>query len=307
MLRRDRLIAADPSHSWIVETYDETVSTNSLVKDMIKGMLLTNTNLPDDSVNVDRDKTYFAATSLVQTGGYGRQGRTWTSPRGGLYLSLGLPIRVSSLNALPTSSLVCALALKKVIESFVLYHRCNIKWPNDILVDSGKICGISLESVNGYLCIGIGLNVFHPKDAHIDSRYEVRYLADYLQETDCGSSDSNGESNSLCDQACSVSHDALRAIPFEEEVLEQLAGCILRTIGLYYDRWVDEGFSSFRSAFESCMSFIGSSVDLELIDGSSLVQGTICGIDENGRLVVEHNGIEQGFASGEVHVKTAMI
>ena len=77
MLRRDRLIAADPSHSWIVETYDETVSTNSLVKDMIKGMLLTNTNLPYDSVNVDRDKTYFAATSLVRlTGGYGRQGRT---------------------------------------------------------------------------------------------------------------------------------------------------------------------------------------------------------------------------------------
>ena len=62
-----------------------------------------------------------AVRACRQTGGYGRQGRTWTSPEGGLYLSLLLRPRVPSAQ-LPTLSLVAGLAVR-----FVLRHEgCRV-------------------------------------------------------------------------------------------------------------------------------------------------------------------------------------
>lgn len=297
MLRSESLVAADPLHPWIAKTCDTTASTNTIVKDLIRSVPARRTSSSNSATCFeDNGVPYFVATSLVQTGGYGRQGRVWASPLGGLYLSLGLPYGHTSSDSLSTMSLVSALALKHVLDVRMPHNQCAIKWPNDVLVDGGKICGISLESLNGYLCIGIGLNVFHPEGEPIDSRYSVRYLVDYLNKSLLENKDdatpfSYSYADSMVDQG----------------LLECLACDLLKTMGAFFDQWITQGFCSFKADFEACMSFRGALVDIELIDGSSLVQGTICGIDEQGQLVLDCNGKRQRFASGEVHVKKTVL
>jgi len=102
-----------------------------------------------------------------QTDGRGRKGRTWVSEAGNLYTSLVFKPIISprDLAALP---FVIALAARDtVIELGVTAERVHCKWPNDILVDGHKICGILIESsarssfTLEYVIVGIGLNLIH--------------------------------------------------------------------------------------------------------------------------------------------------
>jgi BirA family biotin operon repressor/biotin-[acetyl-CoA-carboxylase] ligase len=95
-----------------------------------------------------------------QTAGRGRLKRAWLSPKGSLALSIILhptPAR------LPALIMVASLAVVHSIEK-VSGLKSQIKWPNDVLVNGKKVCGILIESdVRGsavdYAVIGIGLNV----------------------------------------------------------------------------------------------------------------------------------------------------
>jgi BirA family transcriptional regulator, biotin operon repressor / biotin---[acetyl-CoA-carboxylase] ligase len=104
--------------------------------------------------------------SEEQTSGRGRLGRSWFSQKNlGIYLSLILRPPVKPLHA-PVFNLAAAVAVSKVIE-----QACNlaadIKWPNDILINGKKCCGIltemsaDLDQIK-YLVVGIGINVNHP-------------------------------------------------------------------------------------------------------------------------------------------------
>lgn len=97
-----------------------------------------------------------------QTQGRGREGRNWISPEGGLYMSLVLkpPLPVKELSPM---TLLTAVAVLEAIEELTLL-RCQVKWPNDLLLEGKKVCGILTESkVMGeaveYVVVGIGINV----------------------------------------------------------------------------------------------------------------------------------------------------
>jgi BirA family biotin operon repressor/biotin-[acetyl-CoA-carboxylase] ligase len=81
--------------------------------------------------------------SKVQTGGRGRLGRRWGSPAGGLWMSLVLRPGFSSRVAVRTTQ-TAAVGVAKALREFGVEAR--IKWPNDLLVDGRKICGILAES-----------------------------------------------------------------------------------------------------------------------------------------------------------------
>lgn len=72
-----------------------------------------------------------------QTAAYGRQGRSWKSPEGGLYFSFVLDPLSEHLqpkvdqNALPTLSLLLSLAVQETLASFAQTDKIKIKWPND--------------------------------------------------------------------------------------------------------------------------------------------------------------------------------
>ena len=277
MLRSTHCVNACTLHAWDIHVFDEVASTNLVVKNLIRSCAVPRQEKQADALE---DRPYFAAISLRQTEGYGRQGRSWSSPAGGLYASFGLPVPYTLISPLPTMSLVCALAVKDVLDDLMADRTCAIKWPNDVLVEGGKICGISLEGVNAYLCVGIGLNVFHPEDDPIQSSYSVRYVSDYVDQL----------------------FVANRHVFFEN-----LARRMIANLERSFDQWCHEGFEPFKSRFESCMAYRATSVELELIDGSMLVSGTIQGIDNQGQLLIECAGEVRAYASGEVHLKKRAI
>ncbi len=97
-----------------------------------------------------------------QSRGRGRLGRSFASPEGGLYLSLltsRLAPGASVLGVTPAAALAVRRAILRV---FGL--GCSIKYPNDLLLDGKKVCGILCESVSEgdrfCVVIGVGINVF---------------------------------------------------------------------------------------------------------------------------------------------------
>lgn len=98
----------------------------------------------------------------VQENGKGRLGRYWVSPRGGVWLSLVLCPPVAPVEA-PCITLLSAVAVVKAVRQ-VTGLAAGIKWPNDVLVNGKKVCGIltemksELDAIN-YLIAGIGVNV----------------------------------------------------------------------------------------------------------------------------------------------------
>ncbi len=100
-----------------------------------------------------------------QTGGRGRQGRTWTSIAGNLYASTLLRLRPSDSSP-AALALVAAVALEEVVGLFLRdAARVTLKWPNDLLIDGAKLSGILLERVGDAVVIGFGVNLAgHPTD-----------------------------------------------------------------------------------------------------------------------------------------------
>jgi len=95
-----------------------------------------------------------AVFAYSQTRGRGRQSRQWSSPKGGMYLSLLL----FPENQSRTLPLAAALAVIQILERLGFKHP-GIHWPNDVMLDNRKVCGILCEQVrNAFIC-GIGLNV----------------------------------------------------------------------------------------------------------------------------------------------------
>ncbi len=98
-----------------------------------------------------------------QTAGRGRRGRVWESPAGNsIYMSLLLKPEINPNNA-SMITLVAALALSKAI-SETTKRPAGIKWPNDIVMNGKKVCGILTEMsaqfdyVN-HIVVGVGINV----------------------------------------------------------------------------------------------------------------------------------------------------
>lgn len=95
-----------------------------------------------------------------QTAGKGRIKRAWLSPRGSIALSV---ILYPELGYLSSLIMIASLAVVHCLEK-VTGLKSQIKWPNDILINGKKVCGILIENeVKGnkvdYAIIGIGVNV----------------------------------------------------------------------------------------------------------------------------------------------------
>ena len=87
----------------------------------------------------DGEPEGLAIRAYRQTGGYGRQGRAWKSPRGGMYESILLRPKVE-MRELPTLALVVAIAVRRALASLVVddqARRIRIKWPNDVVLVGG--------------------------------------------------------------------------------------------------------------------------------------------------------------------------
>lgn len=231
-------------------------STNEEIKSLIvKGQ-------PEGCVVVARE----------QTGGYGRQGRRWSSPQGGLYFSILLRPQAHQVppEKLPTLSLVISLAIQKAIRDHYR-QTVSVKWPNDIMVGDDKLCGISLEAIDNAVCVGIGINVFRPKKTNDFPGSNIPvYIADFAE-------------------------NATR-----EDVLE----ASLSEIKDAYLLWLTDGFEPFVETYNEANMLKNKQVEAVDRNNNLLCEGIVTIVDAAGRLwLLDRDGTEHPLTSGEVHLK----
>ena len=92
-----------------------------------------------------------------QTAGRGRMGRLWTAPAGNLNLSVLL--RPGPVRSPGHWSLMCGVALAEAVRAARPDADVRLKWPNDVLLDGGKLAGILLEAGGDWVVAGFGVNL----------------------------------------------------------------------------------------------------------------------------------------------------
>lgn len=132
--------------------FEETVdSTNTALKALARAGALSGTVL----------------IARQQTGGRGRLGRSFESPPEGLYLSMLLKTTLPAERTL-TITPMAAVAVCRTVE-VVCGLSPEIKWPNDVLLDGRKLCGIltelSVQGAEASLVLGVGVNVNTPPES----------------------------------------------------------------------------------------------------------------------------------------------
>lgn len=259
-----------------ITRHDSIDSTNSAIKEAIRA------GAAEGTVVMARE----------QKRGYGRQGREWTSPRGGLYFSILLRPQDQDVpqESLPTLSLVISLAIRQALTDDLAQATSDgqvdsvapifVKWPNDIFCGDKKLVGISLESLGSAVCIGIGVNVFPPDlPIIVTGKNEPVYYSE-------------------------LTGDHARISPEKQgDYLEALAAYILSVFAHYYKRWVKLGFEVFTSEYNRYSYLRGKEVAIVDRSGNQLDQGTIRLVDSHGRLQLQkQDGTISPVTSGEVHL-----
>ncbi len=99
-------------------------------------------------------------SSELQKKGKGTMGKKWISNKGNLFLSILFEFYPNKIN-FKQHAVLNAYLLKKIIEKYVT-KKVYIKWPNDLLIEKKKVCGILQEVINynnkSFLIVGIGIN-----------------------------------------------------------------------------------------------------------------------------------------------------
>lgn len=117
-----------------------------------------------------------------QTAGRGRRARPWASPRGNFYATLAMRV-TEPPDTVALRSFIAAIALREAIAAVTgTPLGLALKWPNDVLMNGGKLAGILLEtqslSCGQSLAIGIGVNLIsHPAISGPDAVSPVSILS----------------------------------------------------------------------------------------------------------------------------------
>ena len=127
-----------------IKKYKKVKSTNDVAMKLIKRNILEPTLI----------------TTEKQTNGRGRIGKKWISLKGNLFITLFFEFDNKKIN-FKQFAVLNAFLLKKVISN-IISKKIKIKWPNDLLFNKLKFCGILQEVIRfnsfDYLIVGIGLN-----------------------------------------------------------------------------------------------------------------------------------------------------
>lgn len=206
----------------------------------------------------------------TQTGGRGRMGRIWTSPPGGIYLSIILRPDIKPSEAL-RFPLIAGVAAAQAIEQ-ITELKPQLKWPNDVIVAGKKAGGIltemsaEIDRIN-YIVIGIGINV-NTRRAHFPE--EIAGIATSLRE-ECGKEVSR--------------------VKLVQEILAQLES-------LYQDFQLS-GFEPIRVRWKALSNTIGARVSIS--SGGKEVKGEAIDIDGDGALILRKtNGVLERVIAGDV-------
>src|SRR3989338_1177033 len=234
-----------------IHSYDLTDSTMDIAH------RLAQSNAPDGTV----------VFSDGQSKGRGRMGREWTSPKGkGVYMSLILRPDVSPADA-PKITLMSAVAVANTIRK-ATHLGALIKWPNDILINNRKVCGILTEmsaEINTvkYIILGIGINVNTAK-------------ADLPKEA-----------------------TSLKAEVGESVARVELTQELLRELEHQYSIFKEKGFKKIIEKWRGLSHTLGEEV--KIVCQNKKIEGVAGDLDMSGALVVRlDSGFTEHIMAGDV-------
>ena len=204
----------------------------------------------------------------TQTAGRGRNGRIWSSPKGNLHASLLLidpapPHRAAELG------FVAGVATAHALRAILCGDRhVVIKWPNDVLYDGAKLCGILLESANlpdgRFACVaGIGVNChLHPES----TPYQATNLS---------------------------------AIAGQPVAPARVFAELSATMAHWLDVWAGgSDFAAIRAEWLSLAAGLGTWTGVAL--RSQTIEGTFQTIDAAGRLILDQASGQVAIEAGDV-------
>ena len=206
-------------------------------------------------------KPILIVLSEQQTAGKGRHGKTWHSPESGnIYLSIKYQVK----SRVPALSLIIGLLIAEALdETSGQKINAQLKWPNDLLLENKKICGILIESEieqdNIELTIGIGINYSIPKK---ESWWgDLGELADVLPR-------------------------------------EKLINAILKKIINYKEH----SYPDWQKGWEKRCLHQDIEISI-LTSQQKEIKGIFRGVDNEGKMLLETNNGIQSISSGECSIK----
>lgn len=208
-----------------------------------------------------------------QTAGKGRRGRGWESPSGNsVSMTILLRPEIPPVKA-PMLTLVMALAVADGIRD-ALGVDAGIKWPNDIVLNKKKICGILTEMSTeidyiNYVVIGVGINV------------NQETFPDEIKET-----------------ATSLKVETGKPVKRAGVI-----ATVMERFEQYYEQFVQrEDLSGIREAYEACL--VNRDRDVRVLDPAGAYEAHAKGINDTGELIVVlPDGTEREIYAGEVSVR----
>ncbi|MDR0984250.1 MAG: biotin--[acetyl-CoA-carboxylase] ligase [Ruminococcus sp.] len=235
--------------------YDEVESTNDIAKAAVKSGKLLGSG--DMSVFI----------SVKQTKGKGRNGKTFVSPKGGLYMSFV----IESLTC-ESALYITAAASVAVVDAVELLTAkpCKIKWVNDVILNGFKICGILAEKIDDIIVLGIGINV---STAAEDFPSELKKIVNSVENITGKKIDIN---------------------QFAAEIILNINNEVKKLNNKEYD---------FIKKYRSKSNLIGK--EINIIKGKNIRTASALDIDDDCSLVVEYTDdkSKENLRYGEVSIK----
>lgn len=253
------------------EQIKECLQTKWLGKNIIYEEIIDSTNQYAKKLGEENVINGTVVVAGQQTAGRGRRGRDWVSPKGNCYLSMLLrpPIHAEHASRL---TLVAALALAESITE-VSGLKVQIKWPNDIVINGKKLCGILTESsFDGndlkYVVIGIGINV---NQDVFDTAIQEMATSIFV------------EKGQFIDCAC-------------------LIGAFLNKFERWFEQFaITEDLSSLQERYNELL--VNCNREVRVLDETEWI-GIALGINETGELLVRNNiGDVRSVFAGEISVR----
>lgn len=240
-----------------IHCFSEVSSTNDLAKEMA-------------TIGAKEGTVIVAET---QTSGKGRLGREWASSKGGIWLSTVLRPKLSGKD-IPKLTLMTSLVVAKTINQ-LFNLKTEVKWPNDVLINAKKVCGILTEAntrgnTTNFVIVGIGIN----------ANIELNSLPKQVREN-----------------ATSLKHELKREID-----REQILRLLLEKMEHYYVMLTEGKFNPVLKEWKSLCEFLDSYV--EVTSWEEKIEGWAIDVDENGALIIRlRDGTLRKILSGDVSLK----
>ena len=264
---------------WTIEIVDETGSTNADLMAQLKSLSRDAFALRSPTVRV----------AYRQSAGRGRQGRSWFGePGNALMLSLGC-VLPRPLEGLAGLSLAIGTALVEGLRTLPLEGEAKValKWPNDVLLDGGKLAGILIETAwstpgASAVVIGAGINVQDAEALAAQVDAQQTGVARQARPTQPAALSQAWPSANLTDTFVAV--------------LSALDGALAR--------FSSEGFAPFAERWSAYHAYAGREVVL-LEQGVEVARGIALGVDALGQLLLDTTGGVRPIATGDVSLRLA--